>query len=148
MSLSSALNLAGMALRPAAAGALHWGAAAATSAMRTVQQRGLLWSVEREKGHVYKNPDDIINDKEINAALDKTKKAAKDPSAIKQILQAAKDRSFLTNFTPGALRPVGHHMPQRTGAPRSLSHTSLIAPSSPVSSQVFHIHFTINLVDS
>jgi hypothetical protein len=108
MSLSSALNLAGMALRPAAAGALHWGAAAATSALRTVQQRGLLWSVEREKGHVYKNPDDIINDKEINAALDKTKKAAKDPSAIKQILQAAKDRSFLTNFTPGALRRDTH----------------------------------------
>jgi hypothetical protein len=65
------------------------------------QHRGMLWSVEKEQGHKYKDPASIIDDKKINTALEKTQAAAKDPDAIKAILQAAKDRSFLTNYTPG-----------------------------------------------
>lgn len=63
--------------------------------------RGLLWSVEREKGHVYKDTKEIINEPAIFAALERTKKAASDPLVIASILEGAKDRSFLTNFTPG-----------------------------------------------
>uniref|UniRef100_A0A383VN83 Biotin and thiamin synthesis-associated domain-containing protein n=2 Tax=Tetradesmus obliquus TaxID=3088 RepID=A0A383VN83_TETOB len=65
------------------------------------QARGMLWSVEKEQGHKYKDVDSIINHKEINAALESTKKASQDPVAIKAILEAAKERSFLTNYTPG-----------------------------------------------
>lgn len=65
------------------------------------QQRGLLWSVEREKGHTYKDCDEIVNHKAITAALEKSQAASKDPAAIRSILEAAKERSFLTNFTPG-----------------------------------------------
>lgn len=65
------------------------------------QCRGLLWSVEREKGHTYKDPAKIINDVEIHAAMEKTQSAAKDKAAIQAILDAAKERSFLTNYTPG-----------------------------------------------
>ncbi|WIA39025.1 hypothetical protein OEZ86_005172 [Tetradesmus obliquus] len=61
----------------------------------------MLWSVEKEQGHKYKDVDSIINHKEINAALESTKKASQDPVAIKAILEAAKERSFLTNYTPG-----------------------------------------------
>lgn len=49
----------------------------------------------------YKDVDKIIDDKQISAALENNKKAAQDPVAIKAILEAAKDRSFLTNYTPG-----------------------------------------------
>ncbi|KAG1664045.1 hypothetical protein FOA52_010465 [Chlamydomonas sp. UWO 241] len=66
-----------------------------------VQQRGMLWSVEREKGHVYKDPADIINESAIFGALERTKAASKDAAAVSAILEAAKDRSFLTNYTPG-----------------------------------------------
>jgi hypothetical protein len=62
----------------------------------------LLWSVEREKGHTYKDPANIINDVEIHASMERTQKAAKDKAAIQAILDAAKERSFLTNYTPGA----------------------------------------------
>eukprot|EP00775_Hariotina_reticulata_P012307 gene12307-12443_t len=61
----------------------------------------MLWSVEKEQGHKYKDPASIIDDKQINAALENTQAAAKDPAAIKAILEAAKERSFLTNYTPG-----------------------------------------------
>lgn len=63
--------------------------------------RGMLWSVEREKDHTYKDPDTIINDAQIHAAMENTQAAAKDKGAIQAILDAAKDRSFLTNYTPG-----------------------------------------------
>lgn len=61
----------------------------------------MLWSVEREKNHTYKDPASIINDTEIHAAMEKTQSAAKDKAAIQAILEAAKERSFLTNYTPG-----------------------------------------------
>lgn len=67
------------------------------------QCRGLLWSVEREKGHTYKDPGSIINETDIHAAMEKTQAAAKDKQAIQAILDAAKERSFLTNYTPGAV---------------------------------------------
>ena len=60
-----------------------------------------MWSVEREKGHTYKTSQEIINEPAIHASLENTKAQAKDPSAIAAILEAASDRSFLTNFTPG-----------------------------------------------
>jgi hypothetical protein len=62
----------------------------------------LLWSVEREKGHKYKDTHEIINEKAIHAAMESTQKASQDKAAIKAILDAAKERSFLTNYTPGA----------------------------------------------
>lgn len=62
----------------------------------------MLWSVEREKGHTYKDTHDIINEKAIHAAMESTQKASQDKAAIKAILDAAKERSFLTNYTPGA----------------------------------------------
>lgn len=61
----------------------------------------MLWSVEREKNHTYKDPASIINETEIHAAMEKTQSAAKDKAAIQAILEAAKERSFLTNYTPG-----------------------------------------------
>ena len=66
------------------------------------QTRGLLWSVEREQGHVYKDVGEIINDKAIHDAMESTKNLAKDPAAVQAVLDAAKERSFLTNYTPGA----------------------------------------------
>lgn len=68
------------------------------------QCRGLLWSVEREKGHTYKDPATIINEADIHAAMEKTQAAAKDKAAIQSILDAAKERSFLTNYTPGRVQ--------------------------------------------
>uniref|UniRef100_A0A7S0WW57 Biotin and thiamin synthesis-associated domain-containing protein n=1 Tax=Chlamydomonas leiostraca TaxID=1034604 RepID=A0A7S0WW57_9CHLO len=65
------------------------------------QVRTAMWSVEREKGHVYKPTHEIINEPAIHAAMSKTEQAAKDPAAIDAILAAAKERSFLTNYTPG-----------------------------------------------
>jgi hypothetical protein len=81
-------------------------------------RRGLLWSVEREIDHVYKDPDAIINHAAIEAAMERTKAHATDPAAIRAVLQAAKDRSFLTNFTPGAaLGPGGAASSARQMAP-------------------------------
>ena len=37
----------------------------------------------------------------MSSALARTKAKATDPAAITAILEAAKDRSFLTNYTPG-----------------------------------------------
>lgn len=45
--------------------------------------------------------DDIIQDHVIVESLEKTREAAKDPARIREILAAAKDRSFLTNHKPG-----------------------------------------------
>jgi hypothetical protein len=75
--------------------------AASAASPHHQQHRTLMWSVEREKGHVYKNPDEIIDDKAITSALESTKERAKDPNAIAAILAAARERAFLTNYTPG-----------------------------------------------
>jgi hypothetical protein len=69
----------------------------------------LLWSVEREKGHTYKDTHEIINEKAIHAAMESTQKASRDKVAIKAILDAAKERSFLTNYTPGAVRTLAEN---------------------------------------
>lgn len=58
----------GTALRPAAAGALQQLGAA--GAMKHMQKRGMLWSVEREQGHTYKDCDEIINHKSIEEVLE------------------------------------------------------------------------------
>lgn len=42
-----------------------------------------------------------MNHAMITEALERSKERAKDPVAIHDILEAAKERSFLTNFTPG-----------------------------------------------
>lgn len=97
--ISHVLKAGAFTLAPALASALPRLSAALGGLQ---QRRGLLWSVEREKGHVYKEASQIIDDKHISAALDSTQLAAKDPVAIKSILEAAKERSFLTNYTPGA----------------------------------------------
>lgn len=88
---SSLAGLSGPALQtvlPAAAVALQRGL------------RGLKWSVEREPAE-YKSVDQIIDHEGIVKALESTRDAAKDPGRIKDILAAAKERSFLTNAEPG-----------------------------------------------
>lgn len=64
-----------------------------------VPQRGLMWSVEKEKGHKYKRADEIVNAVEIEAALEKGKEMAKDKAQILSILESAKERSFLSQHT-------------------------------------------------
>jgi hypothetical protein len=86
---------------PALGNVALWGARSLIKGAGLQQQRGLLWSVEREKGHTYKDSDEIVNHKSITEALEKSQAASKDPAAIRSILEAAKERSFLTNFTPG-----------------------------------------------
>lgn len=89
-------------LRQAGQSVTAAGSSTAPAAGSILQQcRGLLWSVEREKGHTYKDPASIINDAEIHASMERTQKTAKDKAAIQAILDAAKERSFLTNYTPG-----------------------------------------------
>ena len=46
--------------------------------------------------------DEIIDDAKINSVLESTKEAAKDITRVRAILQAAKERSFLTDREPGA----------------------------------------------
>ena len=75
--------------------------AARLAAPAATQTRGMLWSVEREKGHTYRDTKEIIDDRAISEALESTKELAKDPKAIQDILTAARERSFLTNITPG-----------------------------------------------
>lgn len=64
--------------------------------------RGAAWSVEREP-QAYKPVDDIIQDHVIVQSLEKTREAAKDPARVRDILTAAKERSFLTDRQPGAM---------------------------------------------
>lgn len=104
MSLHFAARLAAESLRPALGTAAVLGLKAVNEAISSTfssQRRGLLWSVEREKGHVYKDTKEIVDEDAIFKALESTKGRSKDIAAIKDILTAAKDRSFLTNFTPG-----------------------------------------------
>uniref|UniRef100_A0A7R9V5U9 Biotin and thiamin synthesis-associated domain-containing protein n=1 Tax=Chlamydomonas euryale TaxID=1486919 RepID=A0A7R9V5U9_9CHLO len=105
--LGAALGHAGRRVLAAACGALPDGLSSQVQTRRPrapalgQQIRGMLWSVEREKGHTYRDPSDIINEKAIFEAMERTKAAAKDEAAVAEILQNAKDRSFLTNYTPG-----------------------------------------------
>lgn len=65
-----------------------------------LQKRGAKWSVETEPA-TYKSVDEIINHELIEKTLEETKEAAKDLGRIRDILAAAKERSFLTNAQPG-----------------------------------------------
>jgi hypothetical protein len=93
-------------LRQAAGGLIASGAAKLLPAMGAAlpvlsrQLRGLMWSVEREP-QTYAKVDDLIDDTKINHFLDTTKEQAKDIGRVRDILQAAKDRSFLTHREPG-----------------------------------------------
>ena len=58
--------------------------------------------METEKGHVYRNPDEIIDDAAINRALETTKEKARDPAAVAAVLEAAKERAFLKAPPPPA----------------------------------------------
>lgn len=101
--LSHAAAALGGQLLPAAATAAAarlLPAAAAASARLLGGARGAAWSVEREPA-TYKSVDDIIQDSVIVRHLEATKEAAKDPACVRDILAAAKDRSFLTNHKPG-----------------------------------------------
>lgn len=64
--------------------------------------RGAKWSVETEKGHVYRNPDEIIDDAAITRALETTREKAKDPAAVAAVLEAARERAFLRAPPPPA----------------------------------------------
>eukprot|EP00771_Trimastix_marina_P000178 gnl/Trimastix_PCT/1187.p1 GENE.gnl/Trimastix_PCT/1187~~gnl/Trimastix_PCT/1187.p1 ORF type:complete len:513 (-),score=132.68 gnl/Trimastix_PCT/1187:197-1735(-) len=56
---------------------------------------GTRWSPETEEGLVFPNPDEIIREDEIHAALANTVEAAKDPQNIRRILQKARENAFL-----------------------------------------------------
>lgn len=86
------------------------------------QQRGLQWSVEKEP-QSYKAVDDIIQDHVIVAALEKTQQAAKDPARVRDILTAAKERSFLTNHKPG-----GWAWAWGRAGLRGVAHAQLLSP--------------------
>ncbi|KAL4444884.1 hypothetical protein ABPG77_003934 [Micractinium sp. CCAP 211/92] len=101
--LSHAAAALGGQLLPAAAAAAAarlLPAAAAASARLLGGTRGAAWSVEREPA-TYKSVDDIIQDSVIVRHLEATKEAAKDPGRVRDILAAAKERSFLTDHKPG-----------------------------------------------
>lgn len=53
-------------------------------------RRSAAWSVELEKHHKYRNPDEIVDEKLIFQLLEKTKERAKDIIAVREILAAAK----------------------------------------------------------
>mmetsp|Transcript_20470 Transcript_20470/g.44735 ORF Transcript_20470/g.44735 Transcript_20470/m.44735 type:complete len:559 (-) Transcript_20470:707-2383(-) len=115
--LTTGLAAASFILRPTVLGAVLGhskflaaaknAASAATSYAATLRgsqlqtSRGLLWSVEREKGHTYRDTREIIDEAQIFHQLQTTTDRAKDPEAVQVILEAAKERSFLTNYTPG-----------------------------------------------
>lgn len=65
-----------------------------------MQARTMKWSVEKEPAE-YKSVDEIIDDVVITRLLDQTKEAAKDVSRIREILAAARERSFLKDVQPG-----------------------------------------------
>ncbi len=101
--LSHAAAALGGQLLPAAAAAAAarlLPAAAAASARLLGGTRGAAWSVEREPA-TYKSVIDIIQDSVIVRHLEATKEAAKDPGRVRDILAAAKERSFLTDHKPG-----------------------------------------------
>eukprot|EP00951_Prasinocladus_malaysianus_P048904 scaffold663567_cov47-Prasinocladus_malaysianus.AAC.1 len=76
----------------------------AVGGLRLLGRRGMaLWSVEKEKGQRYKDPDEIVNAELIERELNMTKETAKDPEHIKQILKEASKRSFLTDYNPGSM---------------------------------------------
>nr|ANM86741.1 HydG [Stygiella incarcerata]ANM86880.1 HydG [Stygiella incarcerata] len=59
------------------------------------------WSVEREPHHKFAKPEEIINDAELHRALEVTKERAKDPIAVRDILQKAWDNALLKGVVPG-----------------------------------------------
>lgn len=61
-----------------------------------------MWSVEREPQE-YKSVDEIVDDSLIVRTLEETKEAAKDVGRVREILQAAKERSLLKNAEPGGV---------------------------------------------
>lgn len=64
-------------------------------------ERTMKWSVEREPAE-YRPVNEIIDDGLINRLLEKTKTQGKDVSRVKEILAAAKERSFLKDVAePG-----------------------------------------------
>lgn len=71
-----------------------------------------MWSVEKEPQQ-YKSADEIIDDAKIVSLLESTKEAAKDIGRIRDILAAAKSRSFLTDREPGEYAGSGWGRPQR-----------------------------------
>ena len=62
-------------------------------------RRHKAWSVETETGHTYKDPATIIDDAAIWRAIENGKKAARDPAAVRAVLDAARERAFLTDAT-------------------------------------------------
>eukprot|EP00182_Erythrolobus_australicus_P000295 CAMPEP_0185829464 /NCGR_PEP_ID=MMETSP1353-20130828/265_1 /TAXON_ID=1077150 /ORGANISM="Erythrolobus australicus, Strain CCMP3124" /LENGTH=553 /DNA_ID=CAMNT_0028527263 /DNA_START=214 /DNA_END=1875 /DNA_ORIENTATION=+ len=67
-----------------------------------LQARGAHWSVERERGHNFRPATEIIREEEIIAALQATKSIAKDPIAIRDVLQKAHDNALLRNTSQEA----------------------------------------------
>lgn len=94
-------------LRQAATALLQGGASSVLPALGAAlpalsrQLRGLQWSVEREPAK-YKDVSEIIQHDKIESLLESTKPAATDIGRVRAILQAARDRSFLTHREPGA----------------------------------------------
>ena len=63
--------------------------------------------METEKGQVYRNPDEIIDDAAITRALETTREKARDPAAVAAVLEAAKERAFLKAPPPARTSEEG-----------------------------------------
>ncbi|GBG64766.1 hypothetical protein CBR_g46723 [Chara braunii] len=98
---SALVRTAGRAVGRLPRGSLSLGLPAkCMSAATMMQTRGLMWSVEKEQGHTYKPVEEIIDHNRITLAMESTMEASKDSSRIKEILEAARERSFLKDHTP------------------------------------------------
>jgi len=72
------------------------------NSVNLLSKRFYAWSIEREPNHKFKKASEIIREKEIFEALEKTKEDAKNPEVIKNILKKAKDRALLKNIVAGS----------------------------------------------
>lgn len=87
-----------------------------------MQARTMKWSVEKEPAE-YKSVTEIIDDSLITSMLDQTKEAAKDVSRIREILAAAKERSFLKDVQPGDVSSCALSLKKEgTGAVQRIDH--------------------------
>ncbi|GIL91450.1 hypothetical protein Vretifemale_19002 [Volvox reticuliferus] len=58
------------------------------------------WSIERETQHTYVDPAKWIDEAAIFRALEVTKEWAKDPPRVREILEKAKEKAFVTEHDP------------------------------------------------
>ena len=104
--------------RHAMAGLATMAATATTSTPNTTTNTtkkrsfGGLWSKELEPHPEILPASQIVNPATIQAAIEKTKDAAKDPYRVHEILEKAIDKAFLRKPKTGKLEPIPSDDPQ------------------------------------